>query len=150
MIVSWTSRARRAREGRDDAGTGLYPLLWGVTAFLAFLLLAVTVTLSLYTTSTVSAIGHDAARRAAAEGADAATLASAEAWMRSRLGAGITVDDLSVSVQGDHVVVRVVARPPTLLLLPAPGFGGPIERSFTVPIEDLVPVEPIRAAAGAP
>lgn len=120
---------------RDERGTGLFPLIWGVTAFLLFLFLAVHVAINLYTTSTVTALGYDAARRAALAGGEPPALEAAEAWLRGELGSGATLESASWTVERDAVSLTIVVHPPDLLLNAAGAMGGPIERTFVVRIE---------------
>ena len=59
----------RTTRHRDAQGAGLIALPWAVLAFLAFVMLTVQVAAYLYSASVLTAIGHDATRRAALAGA---------------------------------------------------------------------------------
>lgn len=123
---------------RDDEGAGLLPLTWGVFAFLMFLFLAVQVSINLAATSSVSALGHDAARRAALAGGDEAAIAEADAWLRSRL-ADADVTQMRWERRSGAVVLHLEVEPPDVLI----NRGGPlsantIERSFQVRVEQIV------------
>jgi hypothetical protein len=132
------------RPGHRDRGTGLFGTVAGVTAFLAFVTVALQLLVNLYTGSVVTAAAFDAARLAAAAGDeaapdDAARLA-AEAHARSLLGrlgdeAELTWDDSDPSV----VRLRVVARSPRFLLPVVEGALGldVIDRTATVRVEEL-------------
>jgi hypothetical protein len=92
----------------------------GVLVFLLFLLFAVQLLFGLYATSTVTAVAHDAALRAAAAGAP--PLERIEADARRSLGevgstAGFTwgLDDTDGDGAGDTVVLEIVAAPPRFL-----------------------------------
>ncbi|MGH2603087.1 MAG: hypothetical protein ACRDJ9_27340 [Dehalococcoidia bacterium] len=128
----------------DERGSGLISSLFGVLAFLGFLLFAVQLLLHLYSTSIVSAAAFDAARMASAQ--DGPGAASAESHGRSVLG-GLTPDRFDVSVGGDTVTVRVQAQSPALVpalfgrLL---GFDS-IDESVTVRRE-----RPVQAAGSQP
>ena len=116
---------------RDERGTGLIALSWGVLAFLLFLFLAVHVAARLYSTSTVSALGHDAARRAALDGGSANAVAAAEQWFRSRVGSGVDVERLEWDVTAEVVRLEVEFDPPDLLIGDVIG-GDSVRRAFEV------------------
>ena len=105
---------------RGDRGTGMISSAAGVVVFLMFLLFAVQLLFGLYATSTVTAVAHDAALRAAS--ADAPPLERIEADARRSLGevgstAGFTwrLDDTDDDGAGDTVVLEIVAVPPRFL-----------------------------------
>ncbi len=115
---------------RQDDGSGLLPLMWGVFAFLLFLF---------YSTSTVTALGHDAARRAALGGATPEAVADAEAWFTDRLGDSVTLVSADWSVDDGTLALSIVVEPPDLLVTRLSPLGAdPIERTFVVRIEQLV------------
>ena len=125
-----------------DAGAGLISTAAGVVVFLMFLVFAVQLLFGLYASSTVTAVAHDAARRAAGHGAP--SLSTIEADARShlgRVGEGADfewgTDDADGDGTADTIVLRVVATPPRLV--PASlgrGVGlGPIDRTVRVRIE---------------
>ena len=101
---------------RDEGGAGLIALPWGVLAYLMFLMLAVQVAVHFYSASVVTAVGHDATRRAAFGGGDSAAIAEAERWLRSRIGAAVSIERLDWSSTGEIVALELSARPPTLLI----------------------------------
>ena len=140
------ARRRRARaaDRRVEAGTGLVGTLFGVTAFLLFLLLAVQVLLGLYTTTVVTSAATDAAnelshapdptspdeQRAVADRATA------------RLGGFAQRPDGFVldwkGTDADNVVLTVHARKMTVL--PAAfgqALGSRIDRTIRVRVERL-------------
>lgn len=127
---------------RDEAGTGLISTAAGVVVFLMFLLLAVQLLYGLYAASTVTAVVHDAAQRAASPSAP--PLATIEAEARANLGEvgdRATFDwareDTDADGADDTIVLRVVADPPRFVP-PSIGDGigvGPIERTIRVRIE---------------
>lgn len=124
---------------RQDDGSGLLPLIWGVFAFLLFLFLAAQVAITLYSTSTVTALGHDAARRAALGGATPEAVADAEAWFTDRLGDSVTLVSADWSVGDGTIALSIVVEPPDLLVTRLSPLGAdPIERTFVVRIEQLV------------
>lgn len=113
---------------RGDRGTGLISTAAGVVVFLVFLLFAVQVLFGLYATSTVTAVAHDAAQRAAAAGAP--PVAQIEADARDNLGhvgqsADFTwsSDDTDGDGIDDTVVLEVIARPPRFV---PPSVGGAV------------------------
>lgn len=128
----WAGSARG-----DESAVGLLPLVWGVTAALMLMFLAVALALRLYATSVVGAVGHDAARRAAAAGGEPGDLRAARSWLRERLGSA-TIHDLRVSRDDDMVVVTLTVEPPSGGVTGAGPLGSPISRMFVVPVEDMV------------
>ena len=109
-----TRRSTRSASRRDERGTGLFGSVFGVTAFLVFLLLAVQVAVALHARTAVGAAAYDAAR--VASGADGST-AAAEAGARSMLGEAGADTTFEWAVQGDDLVLRV--RTPVPSILPA-------------------------------
>jgi hypothetical protein len=117
----------------DDRAVGLIGTVAGVLVFLVFLLFALQLLIGLHTTSTVTAVAHDAARRAAARGAlrDADALRAYEHDARSQLG---RVGDPSAAVFDwrlvdperdgnlDFVELTITLLDPPHLL--PPRFGG--------------------------
>jgi len=123
---------------RGEDGTGLISLSWGVLAFLTFLLFTVHIAVGLYATSTVSAVGHDAARRVALAGGSPDAVRETESWLEERLGSGLDVEQIVWSIADGRVSLQLSVRRPHLLLGPlAPG-GDVIERTFIVRVEKPV------------
>jgi hypothetical protein len=123
------------RAPSGDAGTGLVSTIGGVTAFLAFLLLATQILLGLHATSTVTGVAHDGARdvaRADASEFGPAT-AEAEASMRSMLGRLDVSFDWSASTP-DTVVLHVHASTPRVLPVSwdGPVGGDEVDRTVRV------------------
>lgn len=124
---------RQASCRRDDHGAGLVALPWAVLAFLTFLMLAVQVAVHLYSSSVVTAVGHEAARRAAFGGGNAAAITDAERWLRSRLGSAIEIEAVRWSTVGGAVALELAAKPPTVLMDTSALIGRrSIERRFEV------------------
>lgn len=130
-------RARRA----DEDGSSAIASIFGLLIFLAFLMLATQVLVHLYATSTVSAVAFDTARRAAAEGADCASI-GAGAHVRQALGGyGQRIDEPTCGVEGDETVV-IVEGPTPARLVDAFGSGlgiDRIERTARVRTEQFQP-----------
>lgn len=127
---------------RTDRGAGLISTAAGMVVFLMFLVFAVQLLYGLYASSTVTAVAHDAAQRAATSSAP--PLAVIEAEARDSLGeVGDEADfawgeeDTDADGRADTVVLRVVATPPRFV--PGSlgeGVGlGPIDRTVRVRIE---------------
>lgn len=118
---------------RGEQGVGLVALPWGVLVYVMFLMLAVHVAVHLFTTSVVTAVGHDAARRAALAGGSHAGVIEAERWLRSRIGPGVDIELLEWSVTTDVVALELVADPPDVLIGSSALLGQRrIERRFEV------------------
>jgi hypothetical protein len=107
---------RSTRSGADpERGTGLLSSAFGVTIFLAFLLLAVQVLFHLHTSSATAGVALEGARVVAAAGTDPAAVADAQALataeVRGLLGdAGDdAVLDWSASTS-DEVVLTITVR----------------------------------------
>jgi hypothetical protein len=110
---------RRCRT-RADRGTALFSTAIGVLVFLLFLLFAVQLLVSLYATSTVTAVTNDAVQRAAS-GAQP-DLGAIEAEARSSLGAVGRAAEFTWSRTDDDgdgfpdtISLEVVAHPPRFL-----------------------------------
>lgn len=125
-----------------ERGTGLIATAAGVLVFLLFVLFAVQLLFSLYASSTITAVAHDAAARAATSPDD--DLAAIELEARRRLGrvgdlATFTwsAEDLDGDGAPDSIALRVVASPPRLVPSSiGDGVGlGEIERTATARIE---------------
>lgn len=118
-------------QARGEKGVGLVALPWGVLAFGAFLMLAVQVTVHLFSSSIVTATGHEATRRAALGGGSPAAVADAERWLRSRFGSSLEVESIRWTTTPDIVALEIVAIPPNVLgaVAARPGLGS-IERRF--------------------
>lgn len=129
-----------------ERGAGLISTAAGVVVFLMFLLFSVQLLFGLYASSTVTAVAHDAARRAASS--DAPPLAHIEAEARRNLGAvGSTASfrwgvlDADGDGLDDTIVLEVAARPPRFV---PPSIGATvgmdeIRRTVRVRIEQVVP-----------
>ncbi len=118
---------------RDDRGAGLVALPWAVMAFLTFLMLAVQVAVHLYSASVLTAVGHDATRRAAFGGGSPAAIADAERWLRSRIGTAVEIEVLRWNTTDDTVALELAARPPSVLMDTSAVIGQRnIERRFEV------------------
>ena len=116
---------------RGEDGVGLVALPWGVLAFGAFLMLAVQVAVYLFSTSVVTATGHEAARRAALGGGSPEAIADAERWLRSRFGSSMHVESVRWTTNADIVALHVAAAPPNVLFDAAALSGlRSIERRF--------------------
>jgi hypothetical protein len=116
-----------AHRRRSQRGAGLIGTTVGVLTFLLFLLLATQTLVRLYTTSTVSAVTFDAARRVAT-GTDEVV---AEQHARSALGSYGSRPVFHWSVDADNVALTVEAPAP--LFLPASWTGlGEIHRTVHV------------------
>ncbi|MGY9074249.1 MAG: hypothetical protein ACKVHU_15015 [Acidimicrobiales bacterium] len=126
---------------RDEQGTGLFPLTWGLLMFFMLLFLAVQIVVTMYATSTVSALGHDATRRAAGAGATAQAISEAEAWFVAQLGDSVVVDSLSWEQANGSLSLAIVVTPPDMMIGRL-GLLDPIERTYVVRIEQLVPLGP--------
>lgn len=128
---------RRARQG-DEAGSGLLASTWSVLAFFMFLFLALQIGVNLYATSTVSALGYDAARRAASSGGTRVAVDAAEQWLRGRLGPSLRINDITWRTNGGVVRLDIDARPPSLMIDTDSTLGSRrIRRSFEVRTELL-------------
>ncbi len=123
----------QASRCRDERGAGLIALPWAVLAFLAFLTLAVQAAVYFYSTSVLTAVGHDATRRAAFGGGSPAAVADAERWLRSSIGPAVDIESLRWSTTGETVALELAARPPPVLIDAAALIGlRNIERRFEV------------------
>ena len=124
---------RRATLLHDEHGAGLVALPWAVMAFLTFLMLATQVAVHLYSASVLTAVGHDATRRAAFGGGSPAAIADAERWLRSRIGPSVEIETVRWSTTGDTVALDLAAKPPTVLMDTSAVIGQRnIERRFEV------------------
>jgi hypothetical protein len=127
-----------------DRGAGLIASIAGVTAFLAFLTVAVQILVNVHTASVVTSVAYDAARQVAADGAgrDDADLAAAESFARSLLGrVGDDAEFEWIDDDPSVVQLRVIARSPRFLLPVVDGALGldVIDRTVTVRVEELRP-----------
>lgn len=121
------------RSRRDEDGAGLVALPWGILAFLTFLMLAVQVSVHFYSASVLTAVGHDATRRAAFGGGSSAAIADAERWLRSRIGPAIDIERLRWSTTSELVTLELSARPPTVLIDASALIGQrTVERRFEI------------------
>lgn len=125
---------------RDERGSGLVSTTLGTVAFVGFLLLATQVLVGLYTTSVVTSVAWDNARRVAASNADAATIAAANADIQTRLSA---LHDVQIDWQSDDtgaVGLHVRARRPMFLpgLVTSAANVRVVDRTVWVRHEELV------------
>jgi hypothetical protein len=126
------------RRSRDD-GVGLIPLAWGVLASFMFLFLAVQMAVSMYTTSTLTALGQDATRRAATGGGTPAAVAEADDWFRNHVGDSVTLVDVVWTRTGDTISLSLEAHPPNLMInRVTPLSQSSIQRTFVVRVEHPV------------
>jgi hypothetical protein len=126
------TRLRTAR-CRDAHGAGLVALPWAVLAYLTFLTLAVQAAVYFYSSSVVTAVGHDATRRAALGGGSAAAIAGAERWLRSSIGPAVDIERLRWDTTSGTVSLELAAKPPTVLIDATALIGlRQIERRFEV------------------
>ena len=107
--------------------------VFGLAAFLAFLLLAVQLLASLYATSVVTSVAYDAAKQVAAGG----SIDEAERQARDLMGGVGGRAELSWDHDGGHVELRIVVPGPRLL---AAGVGdvlpfSTIDRTVRVRVE---------------
>ena len=122
-----------ANPAGNERGAGLVVLPWAVLAYLTFLTLAVQAAVYFYSTSVLTAVGHDATRRAAFGGGSPAAIAAADRWLRSSIGPAVDIERLRWSTTGDTVALELAARPPTVLIDAAALIGlQHIERRFEV------------------
>jgi hypothetical protein len=125
-VTDGPPRAARARRVRGDAGAGLISTASGVVVVLMFLLFAVQLLVGLYTSTVVTAVANDAARRAASEGApQRATITDDARQLLGRVGDTATFRWGDEDRDGDGIVdtvaLTVVARPPRFV---PPSIGG--------------------------
>ena len=105
----------------SDEGAGLIDTLVGFVIFLVLLLVAVQTLVHLFAVSAVTAAANDAAEAVAADGGNPAAVAAAQSTAVSRLGpfgSGHTRFDW-LEVNGQRVSLRVTARSPAMVPLPA-------------------------------
>jgi hypothetical protein len=120
-----SSPAAPAGSRRDpappDSGTALVGTLVGFFIFMVLLLLGVQTLVHLYATSALTAAAVEAAQQVATEGGAPADVPAAEQAARSSLGrfGGEHTSFDWIEVDGQQVVLRVTARSPGLLPLPA-------------------------------
>ncbi len=101
--------------------------------------LAVQIGVNLYSTSTVSALGYDAARRAASSGGTRTATSEAETWLRARLGSSLEVNDITWQTHGGVVRLNVDVQPPNLLIDSNSSIGNRrIKRQFEVRTEQVI------------
>lgn len=127
-----------------ERGAGLISTAAGVVVFLMFLVFAVQLLYGLYASSTVTAVVHDAAQRAAAPGAPPVGTIEADARASlGRVGEEASFEWAQEDTDGDGladtVVLRVVADPPRFVPRSlGDGVGlGPIDRTVRVRLEVL-------------
>ncbi len=122
-----------AKPCRDERGAGLVALPWAVLAFLTFLTLAVQAAVYFYSSSVLTAVGHDATRRAAFGGGSPAAIVDAERWLLSAIGPAVDIERLRWSTTGETVALELAARPPTVLIDASALIGlQTVERRFEV------------------
>ncbi len=123
----------QSNQCRNERGAGLVALPWAVLAFLTFLTLAVQAGVHFYSASVLTAVGHDATRRAAFGGGSSAAIADAERWLRSSIGPSVDIERLRWSTTGETVALELAARPPTVLIDASALIGlHTVERRFEV------------------
>lgn len=134
---------------RSEGGSGLISSAAGVLVFLVFVTFAVQLLFSLYASSTVTAVAHDAAARLARD--PAADPGPVEADARRHLGrlgddAELTwrTEDADGDGAADTVVLRIVVIPPRFVPRSiGDGVGlGVVDRTARVRIER--PVQEVR------
>jgi len=132
---------------RRDDGTGLISTAAGVLVFLLFLVFAVQLLFSLYASSTVTAVAHDAAARAASDPDPDLDRIAAEA--RAHLGRMGERADLIWQTEDDDgdgepdlVALRIVVVPPRLVPRSiGQGVGlGAVDRTARVRVERPIEV----------
>lgn len=121
----------------DERGSGPLSAWFGLVVFLALLFVAVQILFNLYTTSVVTSVSYDAARRVAASQGDPAAIADAEAHARQALGRYAPQVSFEWSTDGDVVALRVRAHNPAHVLPVTAGrFAfGDIDRTVRVRLE---------------
>lgn len=127
-----------ARWRRDERGGGPLSAWFGFVVFLALLLFAVQVLFNLYSTSVVTSVAYDAARKVAGARGGPASVPQAESDARRALGQyGSRVSFEWAQTDGDAVVLRVRARNPSMLLpaMAGPVAFGEIDRTIRVRVE---------------
>ena len=92
----------------------------GATIFLLFLLFAAQFLVRLYATSVVTSAAYQAAQDVATSGGQPATIASAEAEARTRMGrfGGAQARFIWREVDGQEVVLEVIDQSPSFTPLP--------------------------------
>lgn len=137
--MTWRRRARRPVDWLH-AEDGVSPVtsVFGVTIFLAFLMLATQVLVHLYATSTVSAVAFDVARRASADGAGCDGAAARAHDLLGSYGDPATVH-VSCAEDGEMRVVTITGPTPARMV---DAFGAAlgtdrIERTARVRIEQF-------------
>lgn len=126
----------------DERGAGLISSAAGVVVFLMFLLFAVQLLFGLYASSTVTAVAHDAAQRAATTAPP--PLSEIEADARTSLGEvgdeaefAWSREDSDGDGEDDTIVLAIVALPPRFVprsIGDAVGFGE-VHRTVRVRME---------------
>jgi Flp pilus assembly protein TadG len=112
-----TARSRRSAADGRERGTGLIGTWFGFVVFLALLLFAVQVLYDLYSTSVVTGVAFDAARKVAGASGGPTSEAAAEATAREVLGRyGRQVRFTWDLTDPDVVQLRVQADNPAFVL----------------------------------
>lgn len=132
---------------RGERGAGLISSSAGILVFILFLVFAVQLLFSLYASSTVTAVAHDAAARAAsAPERDWALIGDEARGHLGRMGedADLTwsTEDADGDGEVDTVALRIIVVPPRLVPRSmGEGVGlGAIDRTARVRLEQLVEV----------
>lgn len=128
----------------SDRGAGLISTAAGVVVFLMFLLFAVQLLFGLYASSTITAVAHDAAQRAATADAPALSVIEDEARAAlGRVGEDATfvwsTEDADGDGSDDTVVLAIIATPPRFVprsIGDATGFGE-VRRTIRVRREEF-------------
>jgi hypothetical protein len=125
----------RAGVHKDEGGTAIVGTLVGFAIFMILLLVAVQTLVHLYATSAVTAAANEAAEQVASEGGSPRGIPAAQAEAVARLGSfGSRHTHFRwLQVNGQAVVVRVMAESPALL--PLPQSYRDITRTVTVRTE---------------
>lgn len=127
---------------RGERGAGLISTAAGVLVFLLFVVFAVQLLFSLYASSTVTAVAHDAAARAASDPTPDLDRIAAEARAHlGRMGEDAVLtwhsDDVDGDGEADTIALRVVVAPPRLVPRSlGEGVGlGTVDRTARVRVE---------------
>jgi len=128
----------------DQRGAGLISTAAGVLVFLMFLLFAVQLLFGLYASSTITAVAHDAAQRAATADRPALSVIEREARATlGRVGDDATfvwsTEDSDGDGADDTVVLALTATPPRFVprsIGDATGFGE-VRRTVRVRMEEF-------------
>lgn len=126
-----------------DAGTGLIGAAFGLFAMMAFLLLAMQLLLTLYTTSVVQTVAFDGARAAATDAPGGSSAVDAELFAieeQARDALGPIGDDASFvwDSDGQSITLQVSVDAPSLLPESLSSGWSSVSRRAVVRREQLV------------